>query len=285
MKEQGEHTMARSFRRILRDGARKNALPSNRPDATVNRAGGVSFEIADPATKLITMTGGAFFGEPRFYSGSDCVPVRSFGGAFAPLQARLEIARDKSVSFARCEELDDTAQEIIATILAVLDGDTPEDALVIAAWLRNDANIRLTPQVILTLAANHENGKPFVRKYAPKIMLRPDEAKTNLLLHRFFFGSRNLPNSLNKAIGDGVARFGEWGLIKYDTPSFPRWKDVLRWIKRRNGWPLSRGLARYFTHGEVDRDATPIAYARSLLAQKTTLDTETRELITASRAT
>ena len=62
----------------LKKVARKKSAiarkPSNSPKATVNRAGGVAFEIQDPAVKLVTMTGGSFFAEPRFYDGDQCVP-------------------------------------------------------------------------------------------------------------------------------------------------------------------------------------------------------------------
>ena len=48
---------------IAKRKARGANLPSNSTKATVNRAGGVAFDINDPAVKLITMCGGSFFME------------------------------------------------------------------------------------------------------------------------------------------------------------------------------------------------------------------------------
>lgn len=125
------------------------------------------------------------------------------------LQERLKLVNDKLQGFANCEELDDVAQEVMACAVDIANGNTPEDLLIVAHWLRTDMNIRMTPQVLLVLASRLDATKQFVRKYAPSIVIRPDEVKTCLLLHRFFFGSKTIKNCLAMGLADATAKFGE----------------------------------------------------------------------------
>jgi len=227
-----------TFQRVARGKARTANLPSESANATVNRAGGVAFEVKDPSLKLVTMTG-----------------------------------------VVSCKELDEVAREVIATALDVAGGKNPQDLLAIANWLRNEMNIRLTPQVLLVLASRMGATKSLVRLYAPHIVKRPDEVKTCLLTHRFFFGMKSLSNGLNMGLGDAVSRFGERGLMKYDSPDFPTWKDVLCWIRREKDWPLKSEVAKYFISGQVvDESKTPVIAARKALAKKTVFDAEAKRL-------
>ena len=264
---------------VARQKVKNARKPSNQPNATVNRAGGVAFEISDPALKLITMTGGSFFAEPKFYNGDAVIPKRVSGGKFEQLARRLEIVDGKLKDFASCDELNDVAREVVATAIDVGTGDNPEDLLAIANWLRNEMYIRLTPQVLLVIASKLDSTKTLVRKYAPHIIKRPDEVKTCLLVHRFFFGMKSLANGLNLGLGDSLSKFGERGLMKYDSPGYPTWKDVLAWIRRKGDWPLSKPVSDYFVKGEVtDPKATPVIAARKELARRNIFDNVTKEI-------
>jgi hypothetical protein len=239
---------------MAKKAAREAHLPSKSEDAIVNRAGGVAFDIDNPSVKLITMTGGSFFQEPRYYSAEKCVPQRLSDGKLGKLVERFKINASKaksgvsSINTRNCDELDDVSLEIVATLWDILNGakgSEPRDALAIAHWLRREMNIRLTPQVILVLASRHKNGQPFVRQYAPKIVVRPDEVKTIIMLHRFFFGMKSLKNCLAQGLSDALAKFGERGLIKYEGAGWPQWKDVLLTLPRKGGRPLSKPVAEY----------------------------------------
>jgi hypothetical protein len=235
--------------------------------------------VKDAALKLVTMMGGAFFAEPRFYNAESCIPTRGTGGHFNKLAERLALVGDKLKGFESCDELNEVAREVIATAVDVANGKNPEDLLAIANWLRNEMNIRLTPQVLLVLASRFDGTKSLVRRYAPYIVKRPDEVKTCLLVHRFLFGMKSLSNGLNMGLGDAVSKFGEKGLMKYDSTDFPKWKDVLCWIRRKAGWPLKAEVAKYFITGEVvDEAKTPVIAARKKLTKKTSFDAEARKL-------
>lgn len=266
-------------KKVARKRSAAARLPSNAPAASVNRAGGVAFEVADPTLKLITMTGGSFFAEPRFYNADVCVPKRGTGGKFEKLAERLHLVSGKLNGFVSCDELNEVAREVIATAVDVAKGQNPEDLLAVANWLRNEMYIRLTPQVLLVLASRVDGTKSLVRKYAPVIVRRPDEVKTCLLVHRFLFGLTPLANGLANGLADAVGKFGERGLMKYDDSGFPTWKDVLCWLPRKAGWPLKAEVAKYFITGQVvDATKTPIIAARKELAKKTVFDDEAKDL-------
>jgi hypothetical protein len=229
------------------------------------------------------MTGGAFFAEPKFYNAETCIPHRGTGGKFDKLAERLRIVGENLTGFESCNELNEVAREVIATAVDVAKGQNPEDLLAIANWLRNEMNIRLTPQVLLVIASRFDGTKSLVRKYAPVIVKRPDEVKTCLLVHRFLFGMKSLSNGLNLGLGDAVSKFGERGLMKYDSVDFPKWKDVLCWIRRKAGWPLKPEVAKYFITGSVvDAAKTPIIAARKELAKCVTFNAEAKKLAKAS---
>lgn len=243
----------------------------NDENVSVNRAGGASYEIKDSATKLITMCGGSFFMEPRYYSVDKCVPNRKSDGNFDKLKERLSLSYNKvkkiiDINVNNCEELDDVSVEIISTACNILNGKNPEDLFKIAHWLRCEMNIRLTPQVLLVLASRHPVGSKFVREYAYKIVQRPDEIKTVILLHRFFFGMKNLKRCLCRGLSDVMAKFSEQALLKYNSSGFPTWKDVLFMIYRKKDFPLSKELYEYFTYNKIDEEKIPIINSRKKLS-------------------
>ena len=262
---------------FLKSKLQAKSHPSATPSG-VNFEGGPSFEFNNPIEKLISIVGGSFFAEPRFYNAESC----KFTGNKA-LEARVQLVKNRLTGIANTAELDITAQTIIATAIDVLNGKSPEDLLIVARWLRNKLNIRLTPQVLLVLAASHSSGQGFVRKYAPVIAVRPDEIKTCLLLWRFFFGQKLIPNCLGRGLGDAVSRFNEAALLKYNSREFPTWKDILRWLPRHTGYPLAKPLQEYFTHEKIS-DATPIIQARHELHRCKNFDDRAKSLIVASHA-
>lgn len=266
-----------TFQSVAKQKSASVRLPSNQPNATVNRAGGVAFEIADPSLKLITMAGGSFFAEPKFYDAESCQVTRA---TMSKLVTRLEITENTLRGVVSSSELNEVARELVATAINVGTSKNPEDLLVIANWLRNEMNIRLTPQVLLVLASRLDGTKSLVRKYAPKIIVRPDEVKMVWLIHRFFFGMKTMSNSLARGVTDAVAKFGERGLMKYDSPDFPKWFDILQVMHRRTkNYPLPEAVAKYFTTGKViDPAATPIIAARKELATCSEFDAKAKEL-------
>lgn len=271
-----------TFKSKMRKSVKDSSKPSNSSSATLNRAGGVAFDISDASVKLITMTGGAFFAEPRYYEGI-LQAKRATAGKDAKTKEKFEklaqrVEANENGRFAKIN-VDEVTKEILETAGNIASGDNPEDLLIIARWLRQDMNIRATPQALLVVASRFEATKPFVRKYAPEIAVRPDEIKTCLLMHRFFFGMKSIKNCLGQGLSDATSKFKERGLIKYDNPNWPTWKDVLQVLPRGNGRPLSKELATYFLKGEVvDASKTPVIAARKALNKLDSFNTEAKDL-------
>jgi 60 kDa SS-A/Ro ribonucleoprotein len=256
-----------AFKRVMKKGLQRATMPSTKPEATRNRAGGIAFEIKDPAVKLVTMTGGAFFMEPKYYN--DEVPISKRKGKDG-LQQRIERAKgatSMAIAASAASEMDGVTCEIIEAALNILDGDNPKDVLSIAHWLRREMNIRTTPQVLLVLASRHPASQPYVRAYVPKIVARPDEVKVVIQLHRWFFGLKTMTNCIRNGLSDAMSKMGEKALIKYEGTGWPSWKDAIFMVTHRKGYPFSKELSEYLMFDKTDAEKTPIAHARKALGQ------------------
>jgi hypothetical protein len=275
-----------TFQKNARKAAKRARSPIGDPTLTANRAGGVAFEITDPSEKLLTMVGARLdITEPSFYSAESCSAKRLDPKNREKLDARVEVNTGKFRTLTDVDGLDDVAQEILATAVSVLDSENPRDVLAIANWLRNEMHLRLTPAILLVIASMHPKGKEYVQNYATKVVQRPDDIKNALLFWRYIQGTKAMPKSLGRGLGDALSKFGERALMKYDSSNFPTWKDVLRWLPRKKGYPLAQALREYFVNGVVSEEGTPIAYNRKALAKCTELNAEAMRLIKKTRAT
>lgn len=195
---------------------RKPTKPA-RDKAHLNYMGGPSYTVNDPLLRLRMVAASCFFGEPMYYQrdGSDSRSVRHNPNW------RLT---DKDVAHLRntLQALDPqawrgmTPAELMESAIdAALDHD-PVATLKEAVRLRNEAYIRVTPQVILVRAAQHEavRGTGLVRQYAPEIIKRADEPATGLAYQMARFG-KPIPNALKKAWRDALERFSAYQLAKY----------------------------------------------------------------------
>lgn len=188
-----------------------------------NYMDGVSYFMSNPVHTLSLMAASSFFGEPAYYA--DLYPkkleykptedeaqrtaYKLTDGQMAYLRETLgsiepQTARSKS-----------PAEALEAAIDAALDYDL-ESTLELAARLRNEDGVRVTPQVILVRAANHQSGKGngLVRRYAARIIKRADEPATVVAYQLERFG-KPIPNSLKKALRDAFGRFDRYRLAKY----------------------------------------------------------------------
>lgn len=273
-----------TFHNTVRRNINDMTRPSRSEDASLNRAGGTSFEISNPAVKLITMTGGSFFAEPRYYEGTlTAERVSTISGTpvskrFGRLKQRLKINEDETEWLAD-DEIDEVTREIVATACDVARSDNPEDLLIIARWLRQSMNIRSTPQALLVFASRIDSTQPYVRKYASEIVVRPDEVKTVMLIHRWFFGMSNIKSCLSSALANVVSGFSEKALLKYDGSGYPKWRDVLQTVRRKKDYPLNQGLYRYFTFGdEPDNSDAPVVASRCKLTRMDEFNDEAKRL-------
>lgn len=196
------------------------------PKSHLNWMGGRSFDLTDPVAVLRMVASSCFFGEPQYYATDpeDKRKTRVFtpppGGGKVSLLTSDQLVRLRST----LDAIDPQewrsltpAQAVESAIDRALDHD-PERTLQEAVRLRQEANVRTTPQVILVRAARHAKvrGTGLIRKYAPAIVSRADEPAVGLAYHIFRFGKdAPLPNALKKAWAARLSQLTEYQLAKY----------------------------------------------------------------------
>jgi len=233
---------------------------------------GRAYTHDDPTVKLITMIGGGFFNEPKYYDTNR--PTVDFYRELREKGCISSVITDAM-------GLSEQAREVIETAHKVAQGPNPEDLLVIAAWARDTKKglkLRYTPQIMLALAAANEKTKPFVPVYSTAIIQRADEIRSVFAAFRHLFHTKDtgtglykgtIPHSLRKALALAFAEEGLYGLIKYNTDDRPTFGDVLlmlrgsdigKYLEKRIGksrqhWPVSKSMFEYLVNGKVGEDA------------------------------
>ncbi len=269
---------------------------------------GRAYEIGDPITKLIHTIGGGFFNEPKYYDSNR--PVEAF---FSELFSTGRISSTIVDEMGLTEQ----AREVLETAVAVAEGETPEDLLVVAAWARDTKDglkLRSTPQIMLALAAAHPKTKAFVPKYATSIIRRADEIRQVFGAFRHLFMSTSdqdkvaatkagrkprehrgtLPHALRKALAISLAAQSDASLLKYNGKDRPTFHDVLLMVggsreigkylervtgEKRANWPVSKALFEYLVNDRYVDDLPPVLAARKKFFSMRSVSDVTLELI------
>lgn len=249
---------------------------SGKTRKTVNKAGGVAYDVADPSLRLIHIIG-SMFNEPTYYKDDEPGPLTS--EAQAVIDTAKEIALSKNWA----------------------------NLLPIAAWARTDLLMRTTPTVVFAVAAEflpknplakREDGRAHLRVYAKSILQRADEPRNAVAAWRALFGQTDagglrtsmVPNSLKRAVADRLLELPEHLLAKYDSPGRPSMADVIRLSMGAMRGKSIRGVPKLLHF--VDREAwlkvceaTPALKARYDLARVEDFkDPRVADLIKTARA-
>ena len=220
--------------------------------ATQNHESGLAFTL-DPKSALYTRACATMMGEDKFYT-------------------------DAQTSDA----------ELVANVQAVANVD-PEFVLRLAAYARQEMNIRSTPIALLCEAAAIPACKPFVRRWTPEIVRRADEPGEVIAYwtrRHGHVGARGpkggehaFPNSLTRGLEDALLRFNEYHVGKYDRNNCAvSLRDVLRIVRPSTKSAERSALYRYVVKGEMDADRLPLLAAKAKLLQKEQLDAEALQL-------
>lgn len=148
----------------------------------LNWMGGDSWDVADPFAKLEMVAASSFFGEPKYYNedSKNFKKIARGGNHLDP--SDVKYLRDTLNAIDPAEWRSMTSTEIMEKCISdCLDRDI-EKTLQLAVKLRNEDMMRVTPQVIMVLAAMHPKsiGTGLVQKYAKSIIKRGDEPATQL---------------------------------------------------------------------------------------------------------
>ncbi len=182
-----------------------------------NFMGGDSFEInAIDTMKMITAS--SIFGEPQYYRDGE------FSKSFIKdsmyfcnsLLDKYSVIDDDRFKGKKTSEIMETVinDALFEDFGAVLDW---------AVELRKTYNMRLNPQIIMVLAANHPNRVAFNEKNPGKfteaqklVMSRADEPASQLTYQLYKYGSKNnLPNILKRTWKTKLESLGKYQVAKY----------------------------------------------------------------------
>lgn len=179
--------------------------------AHTNFMGSTSYDVSNPLVQLRMCAASSFFGEPVYYGDTDSKRNSGAGSSFIDA---LESVLGASGSMARWSKLGaaDRMEQAIDEALAF----DAKGTLEIAVALRQEDNIRTTPQVILVRAANNAaaRGTGLVREYMTKIARRTDDVVTQFAYQMEVF-SKKVPNSLKRGWADYLSVQNEYSLAKY----------------------------------------------------------------------
>jgi 60 kDa SS-A/Ro ribonucleoprotein len=181
----------------------------------LNFMGGPSYDIDNPVTRLRVVAASCFFGEPMYYHQdvTDRRPQRTHPGRLSGAQ-RAHLTATLGALDPQAWRAFTPAQRLEQAIDEALEHD-PVATLELAVELRQQWNIRVTPQVMLVRAANHAKvrGTDLVRRHAPQIIARVDECATGLA-YQLSLGN-TIPNGLKKAWKTALEQASPTALAKY----------------------------------------------------------------------
>lgn len=206
---------------MARLNARKVKVEQPQAITHKNFMDGVSYDINDPILKLRVAAASCFFGEPSYYGSPRRGKVDGFATSARDPYFRTGDASHLRSTLGDLGDSDWTSMTVVQVLERAIDDAlnfNAEKTLQAAAELRNDGNIRTTPQVILVRAAHNKNvrGTELIRKYAGQIVKRTDEPSVGLAYHFAKYGKdAPIPNSLKRAWADYLNRQNDYSLSKY----------------------------------------------------------------------
>lgn len=204
--------MSRIKKNTKENTVREEVLKS----AHLNWMGGPSFDISNPLTKLRIAASSCFFGEPQYYhkDADDSRKSRSHNSSLD--SSKLKYLRETLDAIDPQEWRKMSPTELMEKAIDEALDFSVEETLKEAVRLRNEENIRTTPQVILVRAAHHKDAKGtgLIGKYAQSIVSRADEPGVCLSYSKWRFG-KVIPNSLKKALAKRLSGFKDYHLAKY----------------------------------------------------------------------
>jgi hypothetical protein len=200
----------------------------------LNHMEGVSYDIKNPIVQLRVVASSCFFGEPMYYheDNKENEALRNKTINYDAKQGQyLDNILGKGLAIPEYRNY--SPAKLIETAIDEALAFDAEATLKEAVRLRNEENIRTTPQVIMVRAANHEKvrGTGLISKYYSEIMKRTDEAAVQLAYQIQVFG-KPIPNALKKAWKKFLENRSEYDLAKYRMES-RRFKtvDVVNLVK------------------------------------------------------
>lgn len=107
------------------------------------------------------------------------------------------------------------SSELEVRFRRVAESEYSEFVLQLAAYTRQELYQRTIPQILLVLAANHPETKPYVEEYTPRIVQRADEPATVVSYQVDLYG-KTIPKPLQNGLEDTLHQFDKYQYAKYN---------------------------------------------------------------------
>ena len=148
----------------------------------------------------------------------------------SPERALYEVVINNLIEDTYYESGEESLEKVEKRFEAVAEED-PEFALKLADYARNEEYLRDISQVLLVLAANHENTVEYVGEYAPRIISRADELCNVMAIQTELFG-KPMPSELLNGVEKALYNFDRYQYAKYFRTS-KDWdfRDVLNVVR------------------------------------------------------
>ena len=179
-----------------------------------NFDGGDSYTV-NPLDTLKMISASSIFGEPSYYRDSQISGINYAGRGKKIIGDFYAIPE---------EYLSETTEEVMTSAIDNALSYDFKGTLDWAVELRNNYYIRLNPQVILARAAMHPDREKFTknnpdgtfRKYASKIMYRPDDVMSGMAYYMYVNGDKaKMPSVLKRSYADKLSSLSAYQVNKY----------------------------------------------------------------------
>lgn len=212
--------------------------------AHLNHMGNVSYDISNPVHQLRVAAASCFFGEPSYYDKN----------------MRIDLSKKQVRKIKKTQVFNELPMSTLTPLLtlnfenndnmnymeSLIDKALATDAkatLELAVQLRNEFNIRLTPQVIMVRAANHPNvrqltketGTSVITEFANQIIKRADEPVAQMTYQLAAFG-KPIPNVLKRSWAKFLETQSEYAIAKYRNNTGTPYKlvDVVNMVHAKS---------------------------------------------------
>lgn len=183
-------------------------------EKTVNYMGGVSFKL-NPVETLKLFSASSMFMEPKYYQPGDKVSKRV---------ATVDDLAEKFILI-KPEASETSAKMTVRLINEALDYDF-KATIELAAELREEYLIRVTPQVIMVIAATHNDRQKFdeenpgaFRELQARVMKRADEPACQLACWLWLHDGKKhgIPSILKRSWKDRIEKMSAYEVSKYKS--------------------------------------------------------------------
>ena len=213
-----DYNMSKMCKAVKRSYYDEKVLRRN--ETVKNYMGGDSYVILNPIEKLKMIAASSIFGEPSYYK-----------DASTPVRKTLAASEERNSDFVdqfylnnwKEYEYCSTSSHVFETVINEALSYDFHATLLLAIELRTRYLMRLNPQIIMVIAANHPKRKEFTKEHPGEfdrinqiVMSRADDPLIQLTYYIYSNkGKENIPSILKRSISKKLSSLNPYMVNKY----------------------------------------------------------------------